>query len=74
MAVSLQGPFTVREMERKRGGLLDKILLMVLFGMCTVSNAYALPSFARQTGQRCAACHVGETGRSSLPGAASLSC
>lgn len=26
---------------------------------CMLRDAYALPSFARQTGQRCAACHVG---------------
>src|SRR5438552_1854079 len=27
--------------------------------LLAVSQAYGLPSFARQTGQKCAACHVG---------------
>jgi hypothetical protein len=32
-------------------------LLLVAF--CVAPQAYGLPSFARQTGQRCSACHVG---------------
>jgi hypothetical protein len=38
---------------------LVRALFLVAAGMCCVSNMHALPSFARQTGQRCAACHVG---------------
>src|ERR1700689_1846478 len=36
-----------------------KILLLVIGVAATLPNASALPSFARQTGQRCAACHIG---------------
>lgn len=31
----------------------------ILFASCAMPRANALPSFARQTGQKCAACHVG---------------
>ncbi len=34
-------------------------LVPIAVVMCAVPNVRALPSFARQTGQRCAACHVG---------------
>jgi hypothetical protein len=33
--------------------------VLALVWFCTPRQAYALPSFARQTGQKCAACHVG---------------
>src|SRR5438552_3722869 len=33
--------------------------LLITAAMCVLPKAHALPSFARQTGQRCAACHVG---------------
>lgn len=39
--------------------LLGKILFLIASGVVVVPQAHALPSFARQTGQRCAACHVG---------------
>lgn len=35
------------------------VLLLTAAVMCVLPKAQALPSFARQTGQRCAACHVG---------------
>ena len=38
---------------------LIRALFLLAGGMCCVSDMQALPSFARQTGQRCAACHVG---------------
>src|SRR5260370_28529001 len=38
---------------------LGRLLLLITAVMCVLPNAHALPSFARQTGQRCAACHVG---------------
>jgi hypothetical protein len=39
--------------------VLNKVLILMAIGICALPAAYALPSFARQTGQRCAACHVG---------------
>lgn len=33
-------------------------LALIVFAVCISPRAYALPSFARQTGQSCAACHV----------------
>jgi hypothetical protein len=38
---------------------LVRTLFLLAGGVCSVSHLQALPSFARQTGQRCAACHVG---------------
>jgi hypothetical protein len=38
---------------------LNCALLAVTFGLSIASQVEALPSFARQTGQRCAACHIG---------------
>lgn len=35
------------------------VLLLIAAEICVLPKAQALPSFARQTGQRCAACHVG---------------
>ena len=32
---------------------------LLVVGICVAPDADALPSYARQTGQRCAACHVG---------------
>jgi hypothetical protein len=34
-------------------------LLLLAAAATLLPNAYALPSFARQTGQRCGACHIG---------------
>ena len=34
-------------------------LFLMMIGASFAPKAYGLPSFARQTGQRCAACHVG---------------
>ena len=36
-----------------------RALSLIAATACILPHAYALPSFARQTGQRCAACHVG---------------
>ena len=33
-------------------------LAALLLGLATVDSAMAVPSFARQTGQECIACHV----------------
>ena len=51
-------------LETRRSGravhtLLSYVLLLVVAELCILPKAKALPSFARQTGQRCAACHVG---------------
>ena len=35
------------------------LLVVGMFSIPTVRPAYALPSYARQTGQQCAACHNG---------------
>ena len=51
--------------ESRTGGLSQRIqrltylLLLACASVPFTSRAYALPSYARQTGQRCAACHVG---------------
>jgi len=45
--------------RRLRAGTLVKLLLFITLVTCLTPRMYALPSFARQTGQRCAACHVG---------------
>ncbi len=48
------------EAQRSRSlGWLARVLLLITSAICALPDAYALPSFARQTGQRCAACHVG---------------
>jgi hypothetical protein len=44
---------------QRRAGFQGKCLLLIALELCVLSKAHALPSFARQTGQRCAACHVG---------------
>ncbi len=46
-------------MRRQRA--LDRApsLATLLIAICLLPQAYALPSFARQTGQKCSACHVG---------------
>lgn len=46
-------PFFFRHLRRP-GTLLGALLLLVL-----CQSAQALPSFARQTGQSCVACHAG---------------
>jgi hypothetical protein len=52
--------FGSRAHQRTRYVLsLVRVLLLTAAGMCVAPQAQALPSFARQTGQRCAACHVG---------------
>jgi len=35
-----------------------RILALLVSAVCVSPRAHALPSFARQTGQKCAACHV----------------
>ena len=45
--------------KRSCAEALAKVLLLITLAMCLTPQVYALPSFARQTGQRCAACHVG---------------
>ena len=37
---------------------LAKILFTLFFSMLLIGNANALPSFARQTGMSCVACHT----------------
>jgi hypothetical protein len=48
-----------RRSRRAVRTLLTYVFLSVVAELCILPNAKALPSFARQTGQRCAACHVG---------------
>src|SRR5208283_4083573 len=46
--------------SRMRPSSRSIALRLLALALCTASApAYALPSFARQTGQECAACHVG---------------
>lgn len=40
-------------------GKMGWIAALALLALVCVQQAHALPSYARQTGQRCAACHVG---------------
>jgi hypothetical protein len=52
-----------REMDRVRGDIVRtrlavRALAFVSAAVCVLPKAQALPSFARQTGQECAACHV----------------
>lgn len=37
-------------------------LCFMVLALTSVSNVFALPSFARQTGESCDACHVGSFG------------
>ena len=48
----------MRTLRSKGAGFIWGLLLIAA-GLSVRQTAYALPSFARQTGQRCAACHVG---------------
>jgi hypothetical protein len=46
--------------SRSRNGLLSLLLpLLFVFAIAVHSTSYAVPSFARQTGQSCVACHAG---------------
>jgi hypothetical protein len=47
------------QMERERMILRVPIGAIFFMLVCLAPQAYGLPSFARQTGQKCAACHVG---------------
>lgn len=47
-----------RSYKRLRVSILGTRILLCLL-LCLQPRAYGLPSFARQTGQKCAACHVG---------------
>jgi hypothetical protein len=38
---------------------LNRVLLLIASLVCFLPDAHALPSYARQTGEKCAACHVG---------------
>ena len=40
-------------------GTLMSSLVLLVFIVSVYPDAQALPSFARQTGQRCSSCHVG---------------
>ena len=59
MRITRSSPPQLEEKIRRTLGKLSSSLLLITFGVSVLPNAYALPSFARQTGQRCAACHVG---------------
>jgi hypothetical protein len=41
---------------------IAKLILLTLFGILGITNANAVPSFARQTGMACVACHIGGFG------------
>jgi hypothetical protein len=58
MQISDNQDFTYVAPKRPCAGLWSKCLILIAVGIWLLPNAYALPSFARQTGQRCAACHV----------------
>ena len=47
---------------RVLGWLLLSLLLLLLLQMMRPQSANAVPAFAQQTGQPCAACHVGAFG------------
>jgi hypothetical protein len=49
----------MQKSAQRYAAILINILLSVVIGNVIQPNAQALPSFARQTGQRCAACHIG---------------
>lgn len=55
-------PRTCRRHRAAQNALRISGLLLAFTGMLCSGNAYALPSFAVQTGQPCAACHVGAYG------------
>lgn len=46
-------------MKSQCGVLRIHGLTVLVAWLCLLPGAYGLPSFARQTGQKCAACHVG---------------
>src|SRR5712692_7551780 len=46
---------------------LPIVLLAMLFGVSATAPALAVPSFAIQTGQPCAACHIGAFGPQLTP-------
>lgn len=46
-------------MTHRCSALLFRIVVVLSMSCCVLPNAYGLPSFARQTGQKCGACHVG---------------
>lgn len=52
-------PQRLEARQSRLAGTLVRAALLVSALMFFVPEAHALPSFARQTGQRCAACHVG---------------
>src|ERR1700730_14043464 len=45
----------------QRGCTISRVSVIatLLMSFCLLPQAHGLPSFARQTGQKCAACHVG---------------
>src|SRR5438105_2536853 len=57
-----------RTMTRQTGAqALPVLLLVVFFALSARSPALAVPSFAIQTGQPCAACHIGAFGPQLTP-------
>ena len=47
-------------MHRRSAAIrVSSVGALFLLSLCLPPQAYGLPSFARQTGQRCSACHVG---------------
>ena len=67
MALQMRAPSRNR-IVRPLAGIWLKQLgpLLILLG-CGVGTAHALPSFARQTGEDCASCHVGGFGPQLTP-------
>ena len=48
-------------MPRSRATLRVRSVAVLFVLLCLLPQAQALPSFARQTGQKCSACHVGSS-------------
>src|SRR5438105_4380242 len=47
------------QMQNRRTISGVPVMATLFLSFCLLPQAYGLPSFARQTGQKCAACHVG---------------
>src|SRR5947209_20555593 len=51
--------FRFKEQKTRTLGAIARALFLLTVAIGFLPDANALPPFARQTGQRCAACHVG---------------
>src|SRR3978361_316818 len=58
---------TMLRRQRAHAGTLSVLLLAAVFAISAPAPAHAVPSFAIQTGQPCAACHIGAFGPQLTP-------